>query len=652
MQRRRLLFKALAPVLSILLLFVGVILLRDKLWPAGTVCLLLALVGFIAGMRLLEKSPFTPEEIEFLRPLIPSVVVWLAVVSLSFISIFYVADNFKSPETDRIASIAYVGSVILGLLAVWWKRLMAGNWHPVETVKANRLEAGLLAGILLLAFLVRTIDMTSHPYPWSGDEASIGMEAIRILKGEVTNFFDTGWSSQPNWSFVPTAAMELIFGKNIIAIRMASAVAGTLAVLFVYLFGREMFNPAMALMAAAFLATMPYHVHFSRVGVANVVDSLVSAAMFWLIARGINREDARYYYTAGAVAGLSIYTYAGTRLVLVLAALTFLFLILRQRRYLPTHWKHLFAFAGGTMISAAPQAAYFARHPDIFMGRFGQEGIFFNGWLAGQVATTGRSVAGILFSQFTRTTLVFIASAAPGNFFNSPEPYLTVIGSVLFLLGMAYALAHLLEPRYFILVIWFWTVILFGGILTLNPPANTRLLMTTPPVALLLALGAYKILEYLQRFNLIRQRAFAPVLALLAMILVFQNVNYYMFTYRTNMYFQDANGEYAMEVGMLARSLGKDYTIYVLGEPRIFSGFPTLAFIAPENPRTDLNAGTAGTFVLAPGEKAIFFSIPENRALLSMIKEKYPGGETGFVYRKPKPDELLFEYYVLLHGEP
>jgi 4-amino-4-deoxy-L-arabinose transferase-like glycosyltransferase len=311
MQHRRLLIKALTPILSIAILFIGVVLLRAKLWPAGTVCLILALIGFVYGMRLLEKSPLTPDELDVLRPLMPNILVWLGVIGLSFISVYYVADNFKSPETDRIAAIAFSGSVILGLLAVWWTALRSRNWHPLEKIKANRVEASLLVGVLLLAFLLRTIDMTSHPYPWSGDEASIGMEAIRILKGEVTNLFDTGWSSQPNWSFVPTAIAELIFGRNILAIRTVSAVAGTLAVLFVYLFGREMFNPAIALMAGAFLATMPYHVHFSRVGVGNVIDSLVSAAMFWLIAWGINRADARYYYTAGAVAGLSIYTYPG-----------------------------------------------------------------------------------------------------------------------------------------------------------------------------------------------------------------------------------------------------------------------------------------------------------------------------------------------------
>ena len=647
MKPHRLFVKAVAPVVSILLSLAGVIFLRAQFWTVGAGCLVLALLGFTYSLRLLEKSPFTPEELETLRPWLPRAIVWLIVIGLSFISVLYVADNVRDARTDRIATLAFVSSVLLGLAAVWWRSLRTGWRARFERLQASWKEAGMVAGVLLLAFLLRTADMSNHPYPWSGDEASIGIEAFRILKGEITNFFETGWSSQPNWSFLPTAVMEVIFGRNIVAIRMASALAGTLAVLFVYLFGREMFNPGIGLMAGTFLATMPYHIHFSRVGVANVVDSLVSAAMFWLIARGINRDDARYYYTAGAVAGLSIYTYAGTRLVLILAAITFMFLILRQKDYLQTHWGHLFAFASGTLLSAAPQAAFFARHLDIFMGRFGQEGIFMNGWLAGQVATTGRSVAEILWTQFTRTTMVYIATGAPGNFFNSPEPYLTLLASIFFLLGMAYALANLLEPRYFILVIWFWIVILFGGILTLNPPANTRLLMTTPALSLLLALGAYKVFEYLLRLNVIEQRFFQPSLLVLTLFLVVQNVNYYMGEYRSEMYFQDANGEYAMEVGLMARELSRDTQLYVMGEPRIFAGFPTLAFLAPDHPRTDLGSILMETFELAPGQKAAFFAVPESRPYIEEIKQRYPGGKNGLVYRKPRPDEILFEYYIL-----
>lgn len=648
MSSARLFIKAVTPIASILLILAGILQLRAQSWTVGGICVVLAMLGFILSIRLLEKTPFTTDELTVLLPWMIPVISWAIVAGLITLSVFYVADHFESAQTDRIAAIAWVGSVILGLFIVWGKPSWAENYRSrMERIGANHTEVILLLVVLLLAFAVRTIDLINHPYPWSGDEASIGSEANRILNGEVTNFFETGWSSQPNWSFLPTAITELMFGKNILAVRIPSALAGTLAVLFLYLAARELFNPTIALMAGVFLATLPYHVHFSRIGVNNVVDSLMSALIFWLIARAIKTDDPRYYYSAGAVGGLCIYTYAGTRLALILGGLAILFLIVRQRSYLYSHWKHLIAFAAGIVVSAAPQAAFFARHPDIFIGRLGQEGILFNGWLTQQVTQTGKTVWEILFSQFTRTFMVFIASPAPGNFFNSPVPYLTLLGSILFLLGMAYALAFGLKPRHFILLIWFWTVILFGGVLTMNPPANTRLLMTSPAVALLMALGAYQVIEYLQRFRILPEHLTAPIFILVAGVVGYQNVSFYMGEYKTNNYFQDANGEYAMEIALMAKERGKGFQIFNLSTPRIYSGFPSFAFIAPDNPRADLSAESIPDLQLPPNGEIGFFAIPENRALIQEISQRYPGGESGVMYRRTKPNEVLFEYYII-----
>ena len=635
-------------IVSLILLWAGIVLLRGEFWGSGAICLCLAMIGLIFSVRSLEKAPFTPEELEILRPFVLPAIFWTVILSLLIISVFYIADNFISKATDRIAAAAWISSVILGLVAIWGRRRYQNSMGAVlEKISTHRKELVGISIVLVIAFVLRTVGLSMHPYPWSGDEASVGSEAIRILNGEVTNFFDSGWSLQPNWSFVPTAITELAFGKNILAVRLTSALAGTLAVLFTYLAARELFNPTIALMAAAFLASLPYHVHFSRVGVNNVIDSTMSALVFWLLVRGINQDDAHYYYIAGVAAGLCIYTYAGTRLVLILAGIIILFLVIRQRGYLTSHWKHLVFFSIGTLISIAPLAAFFARHPDIFIGRFGQEGILFNGWLVQQASLTGKSVLEILFDQFTHTILVFVASPALENFFNSPVPYLTVFGSILFLLGMGYAFAYLFKLNNFVLMVWFWTVILFGGILTMNPPAHTRLLMTTPPVTMLMALGAYKTLEYIQKFKIVPERLVAPVFVAIVAVITCQNVNFYMFEYRRNVYFQDANGEYAMEVGLMAKNLGKDFQIFLLGSPRVFSGFASLAFIAPDNRRIDLSAENVANLEVNPDQRMGFFAIPENRSLLAEISQKYPGGENGLVYRKPKPDEILFEYYIL-----
>lgn len=643
--------KAVTPIVALVLAFAGIIQLRSQIWTAGAICIILAVGGFVFSMRLLEKSPFTPEELDAVKPVLLPGILWVVIIGLVTSSVIYVADNVKTADTDRFATAAWPGAVILSLILVWrrvnGKASSSQQISLREKFKAKRVELIILLIVLLMAFLLRTLSLTTHPYPWSGDEASIGMEARRMLNGELTNFFDTGWSLQPNWSFLPTAITEVIFGQNILAIRLTSALAGTLAVLFVYLTARVLFNPSIALMAAGFLATLPYNVHFSRIGVNNIFDSLMSALLFWLIAKALQRDDARYYYSAGIVGGLCIYTYAGTRLALIIGVIIFLFVIITQRGYLSSHWKHLIAFFAGLLISMAPQAAFFIRHPNIFMGRLGQEGIFFNGWLAQRAAQTGQSELDILIDQFTRTIMVFIASPAPSNFFNSPQPYLTILGSIVFLLGMGYSLAYMFETRYFILLVWFWTVILFGGVLTLNPPANTRLLMTSPAVSIFMALGTFKVVEYLQRFRLLPERAAALIFLAVVSIVSYQNINFYMGEYKTNMYFENANGELAMEVGLMANDIGEGYMIYILGEPRIFSVFPTLAFLAPENQRADLNAESLATLSLSPDEKAAFFAIPENRPLLEEISQKFPGGQRGLIYRKPKPNEILFEYYIL-----
>src|SRR5688572_17601504 len=266
--------KAVTPIVALVFALAGIIQLRSQIWIAGAICIILAVVGFVFSMRLLEKSPFTPEELASVKPVLIPAIIWMVIVSLITISVIYVADNVKTAETDRFATAAWPAAVILSLIFTWRRvnkqASIAEQTSLRERFRTNRVELIILSIVLGVAFLVRTIGLSAHPYPWSGDEASIGMEARRILNGEITNFFDTGWSSQSNWSFIPTAISEMIFGQNIFAIRMASAFAGTLAVVFVYLTARVLFNPTIGLMAGGFLATLPYNVHFSRIGVSNI----------------------------------------------------------------------------------------------------------------------------------------------------------------------------------------------------------------------------------------------------------------------------------------------------------------------------------------------------------------------------------------------
>lgn len=48
------------------------------------------------------------------------------------------------------------------------------------------------------------------------------------------------------------------------------------------------------------------------------------------------------------------------------------------------------------------------------------------------------------------------------------------------------------------------------------------------------------------------QRVDWIILVAIACAITYQNVQFYMFEYKNSAYFQDANGEFALEVGLMA----------------------------------------------------------------------------------------------------
>jgi len=638
----------IAPVASLFFALAGLLLLRARYWTGGTVSLLIAMLTLIADLRYFDNCAFAARPPSRSRMIWISAALWVAVILLNGVATFHVLDARASGVTDRLAAVAWLCSVAIGLLTVWFGHEGARVCRSfASSISAHRGELALLLGIVIVSVALRTIGLSMHPYPWSGDEASVAREASRIVSGDTTGFFHTGWSDQPYWSFVPTAVMQFLFGGGMAVTRLTSALIGTLAVVAVFLVARELFDATIAMLSAAFLATLPYHVHFSRLGFQNIVDSLMSSAVLWLVIRAAKTNDFRYFYTAGAAAGLTIYSYPGARLVLPLAVGTLTYCLYHQSGRAGRRGMHLLIFAGGALISAAPQAVFFAMNPGRFLSRLGQESILLNGWLVNHAATTGVSPARVLFDQLSDTVLAFVAQPAWGHVFNSPSPYLTLPESILFLVGMASAVAWISTPRYLIILVWFWIVVVAGGMLTMSPPATTRLLMTTPAVAVLMAIGTRTVFAQIEKRKLIAQRLFVPICVLLVSAIAFQNIRFYLVEYRRHMYFQDANAEFAMEVGLMARSLGDGCSLYLLGAPKVFSSFPTFRYLAPRNVIVDVAPADGDALARPARTPAAFFAISENRSVLAELKRKIPGGSGGIFYRKSRPDEILFEYYLV-----
>ena len=647
-KHRTIILRVAGLFVSCLLVLAGILMLRRSSIIPGLVMTIAATLLFVLTAFFNEKYPLGDDDAKAFKPYLAPVLFWLG----SAISLVFVVSAMSDPErrasVDRWVTAGWFGSLLCLIIGMLW----VTHWRPPKWRQIrdwfgqNKQELLIVTALLLVGAFLRTYILTQHPYPWSGDEASVGIEGSRILKGEVTDFFAAGWSGQPNWSFVPTALAEIILGKTILAIRVVSVTEGTLAILFLYLLARELFGRTIAALAAGFLVAFPVHIQFSRIGVNNIIDSLTVCLVLWLVIRAIRKGRPSDYLWAGIAGGLAFYTYVGSRLVLALAFFVLAYTAIRQRGFLRSHLSHLGIFLAGVVVAIAPLGYYFIRHPDIFMTRIGQESIFLNHWLVTQSQRSGQSIPAILWKQFTDTVLVYISQPAVGNFFNSPMPYLTIIGSIFFLFGMGYAFIKLLETRMMTLLVWFWLMVIVGGVLTLSPPANTRLVMTAPAVALFLALGIYKFTDYILKLKIFNQRWQTIVSAVLVLFLVAQNIAFYFGIYRYRDYFEDASSEFSQQIGLELLRLGPDYDYYLFGLPRVFAAFPTTVFLAPDNEMFDLNDDSVDNLTLRPGKANIFVAIPENRSDLEAIAQKYPGGTWEEIPRHYKVEVLYYAYII------
>jgi hypothetical protein len=125
-------------------------------------------------------------------------------------------------------------------------------------------------------------------------------------------------------------------------------------------------------------------------------------------------------------------------------------------------------------------------------------GLFQSGWLADQIALTGRPAVEILFERVVHAFLSLIYYPA-FDFYGSPMPMLTLLSAVLFILGLAVALSRSRQPQFLLLNGYFWGGTLAIALLAIPPSADSyRMLVVLPAALLLAAIGLEQLLAIVQ----------------------------------------------------------------------------------------------------------------------------------------------------------
>jgi 4-amino-4-deoxy-L-arabinose transferase-like glycosyltransferase len=332
---------------------------------------------------------------------------------------------------------------------------------------------------LATAVFLRLYNLGAWPPGLYRDEAFNGLDALRVLDGKPALFFTANNGREPLYITL-TALSVALFGRTVLAVRLAAALVGSLTTWLVYKLGRSWFGWRVGLLAAWLWAITLWPVHLSRLGLRTILLPAVLALAFWLGTEAYRRNQIRWWLAAGAAYGLGFYTYLAIRFTPLLLLALAAFLLWQGWR----DWLRRGAgwFLLGTAVTLLPLAFFYLQNPDLLLGRTGQVSIL-------NPAINGGDFWGTLWRQIWQALGLFFWQGDTILRHNpAGRPFFDWLMAGPFLLGLGYCLYHWRKPAAAAVLLWS-TIMLGVTILAEDAPHFLRAVGILPGAIFLPALG-------------------------------------------------------------------------------------------------------------------------------------------------------------------
>jgi hypothetical protein len=202
--------------------------------------------------------------------------------------------------------------------------------------------------------------------------------------------------------------------------------------------------------------------------------------------------------------------------------------------------------------------------------------------------------------------------------------------------------------RYAVFVVWFFGVIIAGGVLTDNAPSSQRIVSSSIPAMFFVAVALREIVYAFVSLTGLPRLGRSVVALAIAVVLVVGSVRFYFGPYQESMVYGSFNGEVSTAIGYYMQRLGPGWKQYFLGAPRMWADFGSATFIS-NSPYLDVVEPLAGPPAFVdPAYGAAFIVLPEREGDLAYIQQAYPGGWLEEVHRAAEGDSpLLFIVYTV-----
>jgi len=375
-----------------------------------------------------------------------------------------------------------------------------------------------LPAILLMAIGLRFWRIDTLPPGFHFDESFEGLEAWRILTDpSYRPIFLTGNFGVTPFNAYANALMFGLFralGSEVgpVAMRVTAACFGVLGVLAIIGLAAEIrkldkvkvpLPSALPLFAAATLAMMRWHIHFSRMGIEPILVPLTWTAATWLLLRGWRTGHWSNFVGCGVVLAAGMYTYQGAWIIPFIILLTVLYLVLNDNWILEIgKWRLgsnraispisnlLIKQRIGLLLAAVVAALLFAPLAWFFWQHW--ELVFLRPTQLAIVGATGSPADTSVWHNLWATAKLFGPFGSPGDLDprrNLPgAPALNLWLAIPFYLGFGLAIWRIRRPAYAIILTSLAGLVVLG-IFSEYAPHFHRILGAAAPAALLCAVG-------------------------------------------------------------------------------------------------------------------------------------------------------------------
>jgi 4-amino-4-deoxy-L-arabinose transferase-like glycosyltransferase len=610
---------------------------------SGLILYLFATVLFFASHRLSQKkgtnSQYLVDKTQIESRIFKSLGLkgkqfWLLLFATPLFA--YVLFLAYHETASTLTLFIWIGSLVLFLVS--FTDFTRVSIHDLQiSITRNRYELIALGLITIGASMLRFYKLGVIPLGVNQEEGFAGMGALDVIEGRLSNPFGYGPVSALGFTYYPAlyfyaqALFVKLFDINVFSIRLFSAIAGTLSVIFTYLLAREIWGRGVGLISAVLATVAGIHIHFSRFGFPLIQTSLFATISLFFLARAIRNRAPADFVLSGFSIGFTQYFWTASRIVPFIVFIFFIIKVIQERNFFSTYYKGFIVLFIAFLLIFAPLAVPVEKKFSQFTEGPTRDFIF-GGWMASDYISRLNSAEShwhILGEQVIRSYLSFNfypdKSYLYGGVWGGIDgPMLEFFTSIFFVFGLSYIVFNWRRSAHLLLLIAFFGSVFVLVALTIDPPNYQRMVVILTLPFIFAAVGIWKFFEYLG--EIVRSRRFRYLLlCLLLIVMVWRNYQRYFSEYLSSRYwafYMDPS----TQIAHFIKSLDLRYKIYV---PAPYMQVPwTTKFIIEDAPyKIDYRPLPIVLRDLKNNiGKTVFILIPEQANNLDLLQEEFPGG--------------------------